>query len=251
MVLCFTTFLYNGLLSGGGIADYMSYELGWSPQFSGLDFQRTGMMFARTVFDLMFFIIVLVLLLNIIFGIILDTFSDLREKAKEQHEDMTSKCFICGIEKTKFDEAFQKRGIQKGFENEHIDHEHNMWDYLYFVMHLNHKDETEFTGAETFVWDRMAEEDIGWVPQGRAMELVLKEEDDDVIEAITQGNDSLTGRFQAMAAFTESNFKKLNAKVAELEERNSSAQFTTIQGQMTTIQGQMTTLLEKASGKKK
>jgi len=37
----------------------------------------------------MFFIIVLVLLLNIIFGIILDTFSDLREKAKEQNEDMT------------------------------------------------------------------------------------------------------------------------------------------------------------------
>jgi len=46
-------------------------------------------MFARTVFDLMFFIIVLVLLLNLIFGIILDTFSDLRAKAKEQNEEMT------------------------------------------------------------------------------------------------------------------------------------------------------------------
>ena len=34
MVMCFTTFLYNGLLSGGGIADYMSYKLGWSPQVS-------------------------------------------------------------------------------------------------------------------------------------------------------------------------------------------------------------------------
>jgi hypothetical protein len=127
MIMCFTTFLYNGLLSGGGIADYMSYELGWGPQVScvrvrlapivaahrlllrtantrtcapvstsrtctqasGLEFQNTGLMFARTVFDLMFFIIVLVLLLNIIFGIILDTFSDLREKAKEQNEDMT------------------------------------------------------------------------------------------------------------------------------------------------------------------
>jgi len=34
MVMCFTTFLYNGLLSGGGIADYVSFELGWNPQVS-------------------------------------------------------------------------------------------------------------------------------------------------------------------------------------------------------------------------
>ena len=59
-------------------------------------------MFARTMFDLMFFIIVLVLLLNIIFGIILDTFSDLREKAKEQNEDMTR--FVFG--RRKFNQFF-------------------------------------------------------------------------------------------------------------------------------------------------
>ena len=64
-----------------------------------------------------------------------------------------SKCFICGIEKTKFDEAFQKRGIHKGFKNEHIDHEHNMWDYMCFVMHLKHKDKTKYNGAESFVPD--------------------------------------------------------------------------------------------------
>jgi hypothetical protein len=242
MVLCFTTFLYNGLLSGGGIADFMSYELGWSPSFSGLDFQQTGLMFARTIFDLMFFIIVLVLLLNIIFGIILDTFSDLREKAKEQNEDMTSKCFICGIDKTKFDEAFQKRGIQKGFELEHIDHEHNMWDYLSFVMHLNHKEETDYTGAETYVANCLSEEDISWVPQGCAMELVLKEEDDDVVEAITQGTESTLDRFKSMAAFAEANFKKLHTKVAELEERNNSAQSSS-SAQLTALQGQMATLL--------
>jgi hypothetical protein len=34
MMMCFTTFLYNGLLSGGGIADYVSFELGWNPQVS-------------------------------------------------------------------------------------------------------------------------------------------------------------------------------------------------------------------------
>ena len=113
---------------------------------------------------------------------------------------LDSKCFICGIEKTKFDEAFQKRGIQKGFELEHIHHEHNMWDYLYFVMHLNHKDEREYTGAETFVANCIEEEDIGWVPTGRAMELVQKEEEDDVVEAIADNTASMSLEFHDLVS---------------------------------------------------
>ena len=38
----------------------------------------------RTVFDLLFFIVVLVLLLNIIFGIVLDTFATMREESNER-----------------------------------------------------------------------------------------------------------------------------------------------------------------------
>ena len=48
------------------------------------------------------------------------------------------------------------------FEHEHVDHEHNMWDFLYFVMHLNHKAEIkiEYNGAETFVANCIAEEEL-------------------------------------------------------------------------------------------
>ena len=113
---------------------------------------------------------------------------------------LDSKCFICGIEKTKFDEAFQKRGIQKGFELEHIHHEHNMWDYLFFVMHLNHKDERDYTGAETFVASCIAEQDIGWVPTGRAMELIQKEEENDVVEAIADGTASISLKFDNLVS---------------------------------------------------
>ena len=117
-----------------------------------------------------------------------------------------------------------------------------MWDYLSFVMHLNHKEETDYTGAETYVANCLSEEDISWVPQGCAMELVLKEEDDDVVEAITQGTESTLDRFKSMAAFAEANFKKLHTKVAELEERNNSAQSSS-SAQLTAIQEQMARLL--------
>ena len=37
--------------------------------------------------------------LNIIFGIIIDTFADLRDKRNTMEEDMKNVCYICGIER--------------------------------------------------------------------------------------------------------------------------------------------------------
>ena len=37
----------------------------------------------RIIFDLLFFIIVIIILLNIVFGIIIDTFAELRNERKE------------------------------------------------------------------------------------------------------------------------------------------------------------------------
>ena len=50
-------------------------------------------------------------------------------------------------------------GLQRSeFENKevtfefHISLEHNLWHYLYFIVHLNTKDTTEFTGPESYVY---------------------------------------------------------------------------------------------------
>ena len=53
-------------------------------------------------------------------------------------------------------------GLQRSrFENqkvtfeEHITKEHNMWNYLYFVVHLRTKQITEFTGPESYVFNQI------------------------------------------------------------------------------------------------
>ena len=48
----------------------------------------------RVIYDLAFFVIVIIILLNIVFGIIIDTFADLREKKKEKERLLNSVCFI-------------------------------------------------------------------------------------------------------------------------------------------------------------
>jgi hypothetical protein len=76
--------------------------------------------FGRLVFDLSFFaIVVIVLLQGVVFGIIIDTFGTLRDEEKDKRNDMTSKCFICGISRDEFD----RHG--EGFLN-HIKADHNV-----------------------------------------------------------------------------------------------------------------------------
>ena len=51
------------------------------------------------------------------------------------------RCFICGIDR----ENFETLGLS--FPN-HISHDHNMWQYLWFRIHLDNKDSTSYTGQE-------------------------------------------------------------------------------------------------------
>ena len=51
----------------------------------------------RMAFDFSFFVIVVVILLNIIFGIIIDTFAELRAEKQKVEEEIRTRCFICGM----------------------------------------------------------------------------------------------------------------------------------------------------------
>jgi hypothetical protein len=56
----------------------------------------------------------------VVFGIIIDTFGDLRGQAKDKQDDMNGVCFICGISRDEFDRN------ANGFED-HTEHDHNVW----------------------------------------------------------------------------------------------------------------------------
>jgi hypothetical protein len=84
---------------------------------------------ARFLYDLTFFVLITVIFLNIIFGIIIDTFGSLRDDKNQMYEDMKNKCFICGIDRPTFDKEAD------GFEN-HIERDHQLWNYLFYIYYL-------------------------------------------------------------------------------------------------------------------
>merc|ERR1712057_92580 len=89
--------------------------------------------YIRFFFDLSFFIIIVIVLLNVIFGIIIDTFASLREQMEATILDMKTNCFMCSIDRYTFDRQGTPFDI-------HIKKEHNMWQYLYYLVYLKTKD---------------------------------------------------------------------------------------------------------------
>ncbi|KAJ7396595.1 inositol 1,4,5-trisphosphate receptor type 1 [Pitangus sulphuratus] len=120
---------------------------------------------ARVIYDLLFFFMVIIIVLNLIFGVIIDTFADLRSEKQKKEEILKTTCFICGLERDKFDNKTVT------FE-EHIKEEHNMWHYLCFIVLVKVKDSTEYTGPESYVAEMIKERNLDWFPRMRAMSLV-------------------------------------------------------------------------------
>lgn len=96
-------------------------------------------------FPVLNILIIFLVTLNLIFGVIIDTFGDLRQEKQEKDYTLKNTCFICGLDRSKFD----NRTVSF---DEHVKLEHNMWHYLYFLILIKVKDKTEFTGPESFVY---------------------------------------------------------------------------------------------------
>ena len=67
------------------------------------DPSKRGAFFARYFYDVIFFLIIKLAILNVVYGIIIDTFAHLREVKNDKEEDMENVCFICGIERAELD----------------------------------------------------------------------------------------------------------------------------------------------------
>ena len=164
LIMCIVTTLNQGLRNGGGIGDILRAPSRKESSFA-----------PRVIYDLLFFFIVIIIVLNLIFGVIIDTFADLRSEKQQKELILKNTCFVCGLNRSAFDNK------TVSFE-EHIKSEHNMWHYLYFIVLIKVKDPTEFTGPESYVHAMVKANILDWFPRLRAMSLAAVDGDGEQIE---------------------------------------------------------------------
>ena len=147
-IQCFLYITQYGLTAGGGIGeqlDKVSYK------------ESPGVFVLRFFYDVIFFSFVILILFNIFTGIIVGAFAELRDETNKNENDKNNVCYICQLTR---DDCL-KQNID--FES-HVKTEHFVWNYLYFLTYLHIKDPNNFNSIENYVWEKLEEQDITWIP---------------------------------------------------------------------------------------
>merc|ERR1719473_2210976 len=96
---------------------------------------KNGDWYPRMAFDLSYFVVITTVLMNVIFGIIIDTFGSLRDETQEREIYMRSNTFVTSIDRGEVDKAADAVGIPNGFDYlEKV--KQNRWSYLNFIFYL-------------------------------------------------------------------------------------------------------------------
>jgi hypothetical protein len=156
LLQCFFYSFGQGVRGGGGIGEELKSNLWENHDF-----------FRREAYDTLFFVIIAVIVMNIVFALIVDTFAELRDARKKVEDDMRTTCFVCGIDAATFDREGEGFGP-------HTKGPHNVWQYLYFLHHLRRKEVCEYTGQESYVAAKMNKLDLSFFPVNRSKSLQQK-----------------------------------------------------------------------------
>lgn len=219
---CFYATFAFGLRLSGGIGDQMGFLK------RGLINKEDG---GRFLIDVLYFIIVLVILMNIVFGIIIDTFSQKREAEKDREAQTTKYCFICGKESETFERAAELAG---GFRR-HIKNDHRMWNYLYFYIYIKEQDRDDDDGLEQYVRHCLETNDLSWFPRDKAICLIQSSPDEEQDLAAKQ-MEEMSAHITELQGNTRELHSKLDRLLDAVNLQSNRLERTNIQPQPQVIQ---------------
>ena len=162
------------------------------------------------LFSLAFFIIIGVIMMNIVTGITIDTFVELREEVKERLEYLQNTSFVSDIERSEYDEL----GIDFDFEQLTNDHQ-DMWNYVYFLAHLRNKSPDDYTGPESLCANQIAVFDAAWMPYKASWAKQVKGD----LEASSEDEDPTTKMLAEVRADNERRSRALDGTLAKMQSR--------------------------------
>ena len=149
LLYCFLTQINNGLRRHAGVGRILRSESA---------FAHLGAFIHRFLYDLLFFWLMEGVMLHIVFGIILDSFGELRQAHYIIEKDITNNCFICNIVK---DECEKNNQSFK----EHCENIHNVWDYAFYMVTLRMQDPQELNSVNSRNREMILQKQLGWIPE--------------------------------------------------------------------------------------
>ena len=181
LAFCFLTNFDAGIRARGGAAD----------QMVRISFERnTSLYIYRIFFDILYFLICIIIMIDLIFGIILGTFSEKREEERKHDNDKVNHCFICHITR----EIIEKK--REDFQV-HRNQKHYLWNYVEYMIFLNFSDMHELNAFNSFSKTNLDKKNICFLPSCQddfekgeiVQEIIQEKEYEDMIENSEDSSD--------------------------------------------------------------
>jgi hypothetical protein len=128
---------------------------------------------SRLLLDDLFFVLIIIILVDLVFGIILNSFDELRHRNQKYKYDKKNYCLICHSNKKVLE------NIHVDF-NDHINSVHNVWNYVEYMISLKLKDFHELNAINQYVRSMIEKKDITWLPTHK--DKLIKKYNNDIDE---------------------------------------------------------------------
>ena len=190
---CFLYVLNQGLRNGGGISDAMTSDV--------------ESYYERFFLDLSFFLVVNIILLNVVFGIILDTFSELRAQKEEAarlvrtgNDSLSTLNFFTG-------EPDDGDGLKR------------IRSYVSFIIYIYEQNKDDDDGLEIYVRKQIDTGDTTWFPDSAADNETSTGEElapkfNDLKEMVEELGNSFNRQIRALEGKLDGALQSLDAEAA-------------------------------------
>ena len=162
LIYCFLNAIDSGLRARGGIGD------------SGIRISYLRNKFhyiSRTIMDVLYFLLIVIIAIDMIFGITVGNFGTFQNKILKNRIDRSENCFICHIKRKTLNyysyEPF----------DEHINITHDIWKYAEYMISLIKKNTNKLNYIDSYVKMQIINKKIEWFPSYK--DLINEKKDND------------------------------------------------------------------------
>ena len=166
LIFCFLNAMDSGLRARGGIGDS-------GKKISFLS--RKGHYLKRIIMDDFFFILIVITAIDLVFGIIIRAFANLRDVEQKHDNDRKNHCFICHV---------NKNSLEKNRQNfeEHRNKIHYIWNYVDYMITLKFSDVQDLNAINSYASEKLVNKDISWLPTYKDLEIKERNGDNNEFE---------------------------------------------------------------------
>ena len=148
LIFCVLNACDSGLRARGGIGDSgkrISYMRGQSHYIK------------RIILDDIFFFLIVIISIDLVFGIIIGEFAALREKTQKYINDREYHCFICHTNKNTIEKNREDFSV-------HVNKIHNMWNYVSYMIFVKLSNVHDLNSINSYAREKIDNNDVSWLP---------------------------------------------------------------------------------------